>query len=587
MTPPAGNFKPFLHASLWLCGLAWTAPLLQPYHRFPLTAFYSEWLAVALALAAALPLLRREPWRDATVPLVALAPLALIVVLAAQVVLGRVPYPEQALTAGLYLLWAALLILLGHVLRRGLALAEIATTLAWFLLVGGALSALAGLAQHYNLASQVEFLVMRREWPKIYGNLGQPNHFAAYLSLSLASVAYLYARRRLHGAVTAGCTALILVVLALAASRSPWLYLAAMITLSLMLHRLRADDGSRRLANAALWMLPGFVVAQWLVTLPFLMPDGAAVLSSAERLFQVASGIAPRLELWGEAWQMFLGAPLLGAGLGQFAWHHFLQQNASGATAAPGVFHHAHNIVLHLMAETGLAGAAIIVGAALMWLIDSRRVALDPERWWLLALAGIIGIHSLLEYPLWYAYFLGVAALLLGIGAERLLAVRFAGFARAAVGVAVLVGSVNLAAVIPPYRDFERLIFAGGPAASRVADEAAFAQAMMQAHREPLLTPYVELAFAFGATVDETRLQDKLALVTRAMHFAPVDVVVYRHALLLALAGEREAALAQLDRSLGAYPGEAEAVAAELAELARRHPAEFTPLLELATAKFR
>jgi len=521
------------------------------------------------------------------VPLVALAPLALIVVLAAQVVLGRVPYPEQALTAGLYLLWAALLILLGHVLRRGLALAEIATTLAWFLLAGGALSALAGLAQHYNLASQVEFLVMRREWPKIYGNLGQPNHFAAYLSLSLASVAYLYARRRLHGAVTAGCAALILVVLALAGSRSPWLYLAAMITLSVMLHRLRADDGSRRLASAALWMLPGFVVAQWLVTLPFLVPDGAAVLSSAERLFQVASGIAPRLELWGEAWQMFLGAPLLGAGLGQFAWHHFLQQNASGATAAPGVFHHAHNIVLHLMAETGLAGAAIIVGAALMWLIDSRRVALDPERWWLLALAGIIGIHSLLEYPLWYAYFLGVAALLLGIGAERLLAVRFAGFARAAVGVAVLVGSVNLAAVIPPYRDFERLIFAGGPAASRAADEAVFAQAMMQAHREPLLTPYVELAFAFGATVDETRLQDKLALVTRAMHFAPVDVVVYRHALLLALAGEREAALAQLDRSLGAYPGEAEAVAAELAELARRHPAEFTPLLELATAKFR
>jgi len=587
VTPPAGNFKPFLHASLWLCGLAWTAPLLQPYHRFPLTAFYSEWLAVALALAAALPLLRREPWRDATVPLVALAPLALIVVLAAQVVLGRVPYPEQALTAGLYLLWAALLILLGHVLRRGLALAEIATTLAWFLLAGGALSALAGLAQHYNLASQVEFLVMRREWPKIYGNLGQPNHFAAYLSLSLASVAYLYARRRLHGAVTAGCTALILVVLALAASRSPWLYLAAMITLSLMLHRLRADDGSRRLANAALWMLPGFVVAQWLVTLPFLVPDGAAVLSSAERLFQVASGIAPRLELWGEAWQMFLGAPLLGAGLGQFAWHHFLQQNASGATAAPGVFHHAHNIVLHLMAETGLAGAAIIVGAALMWLIDSRRVALDPERWWLLALAGIIGIHSLLEYPLWYAYFLGVAALLLGIGAERLLAVRFAGLARAVVGVAALVGSVNLAAVIPPYRDFERLIFAAGPAASRAADEAAFAQAMMQAHREPLLTPYVELAFAFGVTVDAMRLQEKLALVTRAMHFAPVDVVVYRHALLLALAGEREAALAQLDRSLAAYPGEAEAVAAELAELARRHPAEFTPLLELATAKFR
>ena len=587
MTPPAGNFKPFLRASLWLCGLAWTAPLLQPYHRFPLATFYSEWLAFALGLAAVLPLLRREPWRDATVPLVALAPLALIVVLAAQVALGRVPYAEQALTAGLYLLWAALLIVLGHLLRRGLALTEIATTLAWFLLAGGALNALVGLAQHYHLVFAADFLVMRKEWPMIYGNLGQPNHYATAVSLSLASAAYLYSRRKLPGALIAGCSALFLVVLALAASRSPWLYLAALIVLAQLLHWHRPDDTSRRLAVAALWMLPGFVAAQWLVTLSFLAPDEMAVLTSAQRLFQVASGIEPRLELWGEAWRMFLGAPLLGAGFGQFAWHHFLQQGASGPTTAPGVFNHAHNIVLHLMAETGLAGAVFIIGAALLWLIDSRRAVLDPERWWLLALAGIIGIHSLLEYPLWYAYFLGVAALLLGIGAERLLAVRFAGLARAVVGVAALVGSVNLAAVIPPYRDFERLIFAAGPAASRAADEAAFAQAMMQAHREPLLTPYVELAFAFGVTVDAMRLQEKLALVTRAMHFAPVDVVVYRHALLLALAGEREAALAQLDRSLAAYPGEAEAVAAELAELAQRHPAEFTPLLELATAKFR
>ena len=587
MTPPAADSKPFLRASLWLCGLAWTAPLLQPHHRFPLTAFYSEWLAFALGLAAVLPLLRRQPWRELTVPLVALAPLALLVVLAAQVALGRVPYAEQALTAGLYLLWAALLILVGHVLRRGLALAEIATTLAWFLLAGGALNALVGLAQHYHLIFADDFLVMRKGWPMIYGNLGQPNHYATAVSLSLASVAYLYSRRKLHGALTAGCSALFLMVLALSASRSPWLYLLAFIALAQLLHRLRPDDASRRLAVATFWLLPAFVATQWLVTLPFLAPDEAAVLNSAERLFQVASGIAPRIELWSEAWRMFLGAPLLGAGFGQFAWHHFLQQGTSGAAAAPGVFNHAHNIVLHLMAETGLAGAAIIVGPALLWLIDFRRVALDPDRWWVLALCAVIGIHSLLEHPLWYAYFLGMAALLLGFGAERLLAVRFAGLARAAVGLAVLVGCVNLAAVVPPYRDFERLVFNAGPGASRAAGEDAFARTMMQVHREPLLTPYVELAFAYGATVDATQLREKLALVTRAAHFAPVDVVVYRHALLLALAGEREAALAQLDRSLAAHPGEAEAVAAELAELARRHPAEFTPLLELTAAKLK
>jgi len=61
--------------------------------------------------------------------------------------------------------------------------------------------------------------------------------------------------------------------------------------------------------------------------------------------------------------------------------------------------------------------------------------------------------------------------------------------------------------------------------------------------------------------------------------------VVYRQAALLALAGEPEAARAQLDRALRAYPAEAGNFSAGLEELARRHPAEVMPLLELATAK--
>jgi hypothetical protein len=69
------------------------------------------------------------------------------------------------------------------------------------------------------------------------------------------------------------------------------------------------------------------------------------------------------------------------------------------------------------------------------------------------------------------------------------------------------------------------------------------------------------------------------------MHFAPVQVVVFRQALLLALAGEAEAARAQLDRSLRAYPAERRVIVAELRNLALRYPSEMTPLLELATSK--
>jgi O-antigen ligase len=577
----------FMRASVLLIGLAWTLPFLQPWHRYPLTSFYSEWLAFALGLAAALALLNRKSWQDAAPPVVAIAPVGLIVVLGLQAALGRMPYAEQALTATLYLLWASLLMVLGQAIRRELGMTTVATNLAWFLIAGGAISALVGLLQHYQISTPFDSLVGRKAALQVYGNLGQPNHFAAYLTLSLASTTYLFSCRRLHGALAAGCTALFLLLLAVAGSRSTWLYLGTLLVLALLLHRLQRDDASRRLAVFACWLLPGFISAQWLVTLPFMVPDeGPLMTTSAERLFQVASGIGPRLVLWGEAWQMFLGAPVLGTGFGQFAWHHFLHQASSGASAGPWVFNHSHNIVLHLMAETGVVGALIIIGAALAWLGGLRHVKFDPAWWWLLSLLAVIGIHSLLEYPLWYAYFLGVAALLLGLGAERVFVLRLGRAGLAVVGFGIIAGWLSLIGVLSPYREFERLVFSSEQRSPPAAEEQDFGLALANVYREPLLVPYVELAVAYGISPSKEKLTEKLELTTRAMHFAPVDVVVYRQALLLALAGRADSAREQLERALRVYPEERAAVIAELEDLARRYPVELTPLLELATSNF-
>jgi O-antigen ligase len=584
--PPSPDSSPFLRASLLLTGLAWTVPLLQPYHRYPLTAFYSEFLAFALGLAALAPLLRGEPWRNAALPAVAIAPAGLITVLAIQVALGRINYPGQALTAGLYLSWALLLMLLGQVLSREFSLARVAATLAWFALGGGVLHALVGLAQHYGLhGAPLGGLVARKGEAVVYGNLGQANHYAASVALALASACYLHACRKLHVAAAGGCAALLLLALMLSGSRSSWLYLAAFLLLAFPLNRMQPGAESRRLAVFAVSLVPGLYAAQALAALPFMVPPEGPMATIADRLFQVASGVDARLQLAREAWRMFLAAPLLGAGFGQFSWEHFLHQAATGASAAPGVFNHAHNVVMQLVAEFGAAGALIVLGPVLLWMADLRRVNLAPEWWWLLALLSVIGLHSMLEYPLWYAYFLGMAALLLGLGAQRGVAMRRTGAARAALAALLAAGCFNLAVVIAPYREFERLVFAASPRTPPRPGAQEFPAALMRAHREPLLTPYVELAFALGAPLDAGRIREQLDLNSRAMRFAPLDAVVYRQALLLSLAGEREAARAQFTRALTVYPGEAATAVSELEHLARRHPAEMTPLLEWAAAE--
>jgi hypothetical protein len=567
-------------------GLMWTFPFLQPYHRFPLTGFYSEWIAFAFGLVAALALLGKKPWQGATWPVIAIAPIGLIVVFGLQIGLGRVPYPEQAFTATLYLLWTSLLMLLAHVLRRDLGMQAVATGLAWLLLAAGTLSVLIALIQHFQVSTPFNFAIVQKSGSQGYGNIGQPNHFASYIALSLVSTLYLYFRRRLPGALAAVCIASFLLVLAVAGSRSPWLYLGTLAALGVLLHHHQRDDDSRRLMSMSLWLIPGFIVANGVAALPFMAPEDKLLSTSAQRLlFQLASGVESRVQLWREAWGMFLSEPILGAGWGQFAWHHFLNQALNGPGPAPGVFNHAHNIVLQLLAETGAIGASIVIGAVLFWLAGLRRVKLDLDWWWLLALLSVIAIHSLLEYPLWYAYFLGMVAVLLGLGAERVFAVKYTGIARIVVGLLVVVGWVNLVAVMAPYRSFERLVFSPQPEHSQPMDEKAFEQSIVGVHREPLLAPYVELAVAYSVTMSEEKLQAELDFVNRAVRFAPVPHVVYRQVLLLAVAGERETALRRLDQAARAYPAELGGFHAELVELARRRPDAFAPLLEWTAAQ--
>ena len=584
MAPPAANSKLFARASLFVIGLAWTLPFLQPFHRLPVAGFYSEWLAIALGMAAALLLLCSQPWREAEMPVVAIAPIGLIVVLGLQVLLEFGPYAEQVLTAVLYLMWALLLILLGHVLKRELTLPAVATTLAWFLLVGGALSAAIGILQHYHVLAVAGIPILQKVGPEIYGNLGQANHFATYLAMAQACAVYLFGRGRLRVSWFVASAVVLLPPLAMSGSRSPWLYLIALAILASLLYQRVRNAESRRLAIVTLMLLPGFAIAQLVLLIPVAAPDHVGQITSADRMFHVASGLERRLQLWWESWQMFLDAPLLGAGYGQFAWHHFLATASNAGSVAPDVFNHSHNIVLQLLAETGAIGTGIVVAPLLLWLVDLRRCMFVAERWWLLALTAVIGIHSMLEHPLWYSYFLGMAALILGSGAERNFLLRNSDVVRAMVALAIIIGWLNVATVLPPYREFERLVFAPVRGTAKQVDEESFARAISRLYREPLLVPYVDLAVAINVTVSEDNLKDKLLLTARAVRFIPLPAACYRYALLLALAGEREAALVQLDRSLRAYPAEVGDVVVQLDMLARSNPEVFAPMLELTRA---
>jgi hypothetical protein len=80
------------------------------------------------------------------------------------------------------------------------------------------------------------------------------------------------------------------------------------------------------------------------------------------------------------------------------------------------ILDNAHNLPLHLAVELGIPAASLICGSFLWMVIAARPWAeRAPARLMAWGLLGIIVLHSLLEYPLWYGPFQLVFGVCLGM----------------------------------------------------------------------------------------------------------------------------------------------------------------------------
>ncbi|MDP1681954.1 MAG: Wzy polymerase domain-containing protein [Burkholderiales bacterium] len=581
MTFPLKTYSP-LHASLIFLALAWVLPFLQWHHKLPIPSFFSEWLAFGLGLLAALPLLSRRYWEPMRIPRSLLFLLGFIGILMVQVVLDRVAYPQQAFVAAMYILWGVLMLWVGNQLGRELGLARMATVLAWALLVGAAISAALGLIQHFGLPTPLSSIINQKMGGAVMANLGQPNHLANYLALGLASTMYLSGDGKLNRWVALGFGALLLFVLALTGSRSSWLYLSAFAILAWAWSR-RSSAGPAML-KAALGMLLAFAVMQWLVQMP-QMQGATGTITSAERLFELASGVDVRLGLWREAVQIWLAHPFVGAGFGQFAWQHFMLSSESAIAQAPAallpsplagaMYNHSHNLLAQIGAEFGGAGLLLLLAGAGYWLAGSLRQPATKAGWWVAAVLAVLTIHSLLEYPLWYAPFLGIAAILIGAADTHTLRLQLSGLMRAAFGLMLVLGWISLVGIADSYSQLEGL-FRARQAPPSVQE---IERVLQHVRHESMLTPYSDFAYAAGITPNRAQIEDQQLLNSAVMRFAPTQDVVYRQALLLSLQGEAAAAQGMLKRALAVYPGAAKNFLIETGQLEPEARRAVEPLL--------
>jgi len=567
------------NSSLLLIGLMFLLPFIAVYHHLLMPSFYAEWIAAVLGVLAMLSLLKNSTWQTTHIPQVSLIFLGLAAILGMQWMLDMLQSHQYALLVLSYLVWGFFLVFLGSHLRRELGWEKIVTTLAWFLVAGGAISVII-VALQYALQSgfSIPFL------PKLTGDgaVAQANHLADYMALATTSLVYLYAKQRISLVRFFVALVLFIALLVISGSRSTWLYLGALTILGIALQAVAIKQQSgtpqkRSLVRTCLLLIPVFAIVQ-----SILHFTGIGALPT-ERLFEAishADGFDLRWQIWHESWRMFLQSPWLGVGAGQTAWQSFLLLNTSGTA---GVFAHAHNLLLHLLTEMGIAAPLLVIIGLLAWIRGIQWREFTLETWWMLGLLAVIGLHSMLENPLWYAYFLGIAAFLLGAGEEKHHAIKLPAVGqiagRTVLAGLMLLGAVNLGSLVIANAKLETYLHKALKGELSAQEETQYFSALDWVHQYSLLAPYAELMYAASITIDPAQIEDKLWVSQAALRFMPMRKIAYQHVLLLKLSGDHAGAVQQLRRTMRAYPGK---ITSEIEAMPFKYWAEYLEVLSEA-----
>jgi len=199
----------------------------------------------------------------------------------------------------------------------------------------------------------------------------------------------------------------------------------------------------------------------------------------------------------------------------------------------------------------------------------------------MLSLVAVFCVHSLLEYPLWYAQFLGPFALLLGAADRATWQVSRGAVSRIALAGLALTIVWSLVSVLADYRRAERLGIAGQTALERnerILEAARVAGGSMFGN-------FLELGLSRTIIIDPEALEAKLQLNTRVLRAFPAVDVAYRQSALLALSGDLEGAYRHWDLAVTAFPRKESAMAQAYAELVSMGQPRLAPLVEYAASR--
>lgn len=539
--------------SLLMLGLMLVVPFVFPHHRQPIPSFFGEWLTATFAMLALVPMLYKQRWQPYTVPRIILLPIGFIALLALQVAFGDIAYWQQHILIAQYFFLMAVLVVLGSMLRQQLGFEQTIRFFASAILLAGVLSVVLATLQTYGIS--LNHFVMHRSSGGFSGNIGQTNHQANLLAIALCALIYQYIQRYISLWVAGALAVVLLFGLALTGARSAWLYVLLIPIFSIAYKYIKVRRGMP--AGGPFKQLLPFVLALPFIflllqsLLPMLINATLPPMPS-ERMVSMAHGESIRLNMLKSAWYVFTTQPLLGVGFSQLAWHDL--QLADLVTNLRGNLAQAHNIVFQLLAETGLLGLSILVVSMVYWCGGFKKTTLSPERWFVAILLMIMLAHSMLEYPLWYAYFLAPTAFVLGAADEKTYVIKWQGTPL----LVALVLAISLVSLFQLLRDEIRIEYWFNQPSLDKLESNQFQ--LMDNHlrsvrRYSPLAAYGDATVLYALPVNRDDLELKAKALRKVLQGLLSPGHAYHYSTILAMQGRMDEATTHLKKVYTRHPG--------------------------------
>lgn len=426
---------------------------------------------------------------------------------------------------------------------------------AWSWLLAALLSSVIALLQYFDLETPLYPFVNIAEPGQAFGNLRQPNQLASLLVIGLLALRWLVQGGRLARAPAGWLGALLLAALAATASRVGLVELLACGALALWWAWQGPALAPGRVRRV-LWAVGGALALYALaaLVLPWALQDseGLAGRALVDRLQHAESTCGSRLILWRNVLHLIALKPWTGWGWGELDYAHYI--TLYDGPRFCHILDNAHNLPLHLAVELGVP-VALAACAALAWLVARGRpwAEQNPTRQLAWGVLGVIGIHSLVEYPLWYGPF-QIAVVI----CVWLLWVTRAGAPLSVDGVPAWVRHVTASALLCVLAyvgwDYHRISQIYLPAEQRSA--AYRDDPMGQAKKSWLYADVVRFAEVTSHPATRDNAAWMLPMALQTLHFSPEPRVIIKVIESASYLGRDDLAMAHLARFHAAFPRE-------------------------------